>query len=159
MAPMKRSPALSQQNKKRRLEEFRVRCRETGVPFTSQRSAILEAVLELNCHPSADDVYSSPSVRKAGISRATVYRTLENLVQMGAITKTCHPGGVVRYDGRIELHHHLVCMRCGTVIDIASAELDSLPIPDTSSFEFDVRDFRVQLRGLCRHCRQMEDKQ
>ena len=151
-------PPLSEQAKKRRLDEFQRRCREKGVPLTAQRRVVLRAVLDLDCHPTSDEVYSSPAVRRAGISRATVYRTLESLVQLGAITKACHAGGVIRYDGRIDLHHHLVCLRCNAVTDIADSGLDALPIPDTSAFGFEVRDFRVQLRGLCRRCRRLEDR-
>jgi Fur family peroxide stress response transcriptional regulator len=127
------------------------------VPLTPQRRIVLDAVLNLDCHPTADEVYASPRVRRARISRATVYRTLESLVDLGVITKACHPGGVVRYDGRLEMHHHLICMRCDAVVDIADPALDALPIPDTSGFGFNVTDFRVQLRGLCRRCQRLED--
>jgi Fe2+ or Zn2+ uptake regulation protein len=44
------------------------------------------------------------------------------------------------------------------VIDIADSRLDRIPIPDTSTLGFEVEDFRVQLRGLCRRCRRLEDK-
>ncbi len=43
-------------------------------------------------------------------------------------------------------------------VDIADAGLDALSLPDTSGFGFEVKDFRVQLRGLCRSCRKKEDK-
>jgi Fur family peroxide stress response transcriptional regulator len=144
--------------KKHRLEEFRRRCWEQGVPLTMQRRVVLQSVLELSSHPTADDIYSSPKVRSAGVSRATVYRTLENLVQLGAIIKVGHAGNANRYDGRIELHHHLVCLRCNTVIDIANSGLDAVPIPDTSALGFVVKDFRVQLCGLCRHCQTENEK-
>jgi Fur family peroxide stress response transcriptional regulator len=155
---MKSTSGLTAQEKQRRLEEFKLHCRENGMPFTAQRRVILQAVLDLDTHPTADAVYSLPSVRHARISRATVYRALESLVQSGAITKACHPGGKVRYDGRTEIHHHLICLRCDSVMDISSEKLNALQIPDTSAFGFDVKDFRVQLRGLCRQCRRMEDK-
>jgi Fe2+ or Zn2+ uptake regulation protein len=149
---------LDAQAKKRRVEEFRQRCRERGIPLTTQRSVVLEAVLDLDCHPTADQVYGSPAVRKSRISRATVYRTLESLVRLGLITKACHPGGVVRYDGRTGMHHHLICLHCDAVVDIADSRLDRLPMPDTSVFGYEIQDFRVQLRGLCRRCREMEDQ-
>jgi Fur family peroxide stress response transcriptional regulator len=149
---------LDARTKKRRLEEFQRRCRQEGVPLTTQRRAVLEAVLDLDCHPTADQIYASPEVRRARISRATVYRTLESLVRLGLITKACHPGGVVRYDGRTEMHHHLICLHCDAVVDIADSKLDRLPIPDTSVFGFEIRDFRVQLRGLCPRCQKMEDQ-
>jgi len=132
-------------------------CREQGVPFTLQRRAILDAVLDLDNHPTADQVHEALSARTPGISRTTVYRTLEMLARMGVITKACHPGSVVRYDPRTGLHHHLVCRICDEVIDITDAALDALPIPDTSAFGFEVQDFRVQLRGVCSRCREKED--
>ena len=149
---------LDSRTRRRRLAEFQRLCREQGIPLTSQRLIILKTVLALGSHPTADQIFASPPVRRARISRATVYRTLENLVQLGAITKACHPGGVIRYDGRLELHHHLICLRCDAVLDIADVRLDRIPIPDTSRLGFDVKDFRVQLRGLCRRCRRLEDK-
>jgi Fur family peroxide stress response transcriptional regulator len=149
---------LDSRTKRRRMTEFRRLCRERGIPLTTQRCAVLKTVLALECHPTADDVYAAPAVREARISRATVYRTLESLARLGVITKACHPGSVVRYDARIAIHHHLICMRCDAVFDIADARLDAIPIPDTSALGFDVKDFRVQLRGLCRRCRRLEDK-
>jgi Fe2+ or Zn2+ uptake regulation protein len=120
---------------------------------------VLEAVLDLDDHPTADRVHEAVARRDPGVSRATVYRALESLARIGVITKACHPGKAVRYDSRTEIHHHLVCLRCDTVVDIADERLDALPVPDTSSLGFDVSDFRVQLRGICRRCREQEEAQ
>ncbi len=151
-------PEMSEGLKKHHEEEFRRLCREKGVPYTTQRRAVLQAVLELGTHPTAEEVCSSAAVRGARVSRATVYRTLENLAQMGAILKVGHCRSAVRYDGRVELHHHLVCLRCNAITDIASAGLDETPIPDTAEFGFVVKDFRVQLSGLCRRCQTHKSK-
>jgi Fe2+ or Zn2+ uptake regulation protein len=91
-----------------------------------------------------------------GVSRTTVYRTLETLVRLDVITKACHPGSSVRYDAQTGIHHHLVCLRCNSVQDFHDARLDGLAVPDTTHFGFEVKDFRVQLRGLCRRCREEE---
>jgi Fur family peroxide stress response transcriptional regulator len=141
-----------------RLERFEELCREAGVPCTIQRSALLEAVLDREDHPTAHQVLEAVRARIRGISRATVHRNLETLVEMGVITKTCHPGGVIRYDARIDIHHHLVCLRCNSIADIDDENLDSLELPDTSAFGFKVSDFRVQLRGVCRECRRKDSK-
>lgn len=150
-------PPLDGRTKKRRLQDFEARCRKLGFPLTKQRRLILAAVLDLDCHPTADDIFAAAAVRRARIARATVYRTLESLAHLGVISKACHPGSVVRYDGRVEMHHHLICVRCDAVVDIADPGLDALPLPDISTFGFDLQDFRVQLRGLCRRCRQKEN--
>jgi Fe2+ or Zn2+ uptake regulation protein len=103
-------------------------------------------------------VHSTLARRRLPVSRATVFRTLEAFVRRGLITKACHPGSAVRYDRRLDRHHHLVCLACARVVDIQDARLDALPVPDTRRFGFAVSDFRVQLRGTCRQCRDQEDK-
>ena len=140
-----------------RLEQFQRLCREQRSPRTPTRVAILEAVLASDGHPTADDIHAAVVDRVASVSRTTVYRALETLDRMGVITKLCHPGRVVRYDARTEVHHHLVCLRCDRVVDIDDPGLDAVPIPDTSSYGFEVVDHRVQLRGLCRRCREQEE--
>ncbi len=145
--------------KRRRVETFRQLCRERGLRCTAQRLVILETVLDLDNHPSADDVFDVVSRRIEGISRTTVYRTLESLARMGVITKACHPGRVARFDRRTEIHHHLICLRCDGITDIADDGLDALRLPDTSDVGFEIEDFRVQLRGICHDCREREKKE
>jgi len=145
------------QDKKSRLEVFERLCREQGLPLTLQRRLVLESFLDLDDHPTADQIHAAVACRSPEVSRTTVYRTLETLDRMGVITKLCHPGRVVRYDRRTDLHHHLVCLRCDQVMDFADAGLDGLPVPDTSAQGFEVRDCRVQLRGICSRCRDTEE--
>ncbi len=124
-----------------------------------QRLVILETVLGSDNHPSADQICSAVQSRIPGIARTTVYRTLEHLANMGVITKACHPGRVARYDPRTEIHHHLVCLECNEFLDFEDEALNHLTMPDTSAFGFEVSDFRVQLRGLCKKCQQGEKKE
>ena len=139
-----------------RIEAYQRICREQGLRSTVQKRAILEAVLDLDTHPTADQVYETVTRRNPDISRTTVYRALEGFARLGLITKTCHPGNAIRYDRKTDIHHHLICLYCDTVIDISDTSLDRLTIPDTSGFDFEVQDFRVQLRGICSRCRNKE---
>ena len=134
------------------------RCRERKLPATVQRRLLLETLLELDGLPQADAVFAAVQTAAPGTSRTTVYRALETFVRLGVITRACHPGHAVRYDANIDLHHHLICLRCERVIAIVNARLDALPIPDTHRQGFTVSDFRVQLRGLCRDCRDKESE-
>ena len=145
-------------NKDSRMRTFEAQCRSQGIRLTLQRRVILEAVLDLDNHPTADRVFEAVASCAPGISRTTVYRTLETLVRMGAIGKASHPSSVFRYDSRIETHHHLICERCDAVIDISDARLDALPVPDTSALGFEVLGVRVQLRGICRRCRDRKEQ-
>lgn len=139
--------------KQKRLEAFEASCREADIPCTYQRRAILKAVLDCDQHPSVNEVYKAVSAVNPEMSRATVHRNLELMSAMGIITKTCHPGGVARYDARTDIHHHLICLSCNSIVDIDDDKLNALEIPDTSAVGFEVSDFRVQLRGVCRNCR------
>lgn len=129
-------------------ELFEQWCRQRGERCTTPRRAILEAVLEFGNHPTAEQVFEAVRPRLPAIARPTVYRTLEHLARAGVITKACHPGAICRYDSRIDLHHHLVCLRCNQIVDFEDPSLDTLTIPDTSEFGFEVSDYRVQIRGL-----------
>ena len=150
---------MDKARKKERIEEFKRLCRERGERCTAQRQLILETVLDLDNHPSADEIFEAVEPHLPGISRTTVYRNLERLAQMGVITKACHPGSVARFDPRLELHHHLVCLRCNGFIDFENDTLNDLEIPDTSEFGFEVNDYRVQLRGICGSCLEKERKE
>lgn len=145
---------MDSQMRQQRLEFFAKQCREEGLPLTSQRRAVLEAVLSLANHPTADQVHERVVERLPELNRTTVYRALETLVGMHVITKIAHPGRVVRYDRRADTHHHLICQKCDTVLDLEDPKLDDLPIPDTSALGFSVVDYRVQLRGLCQSCQE-----
>jgi Fur family peroxide stress response transcriptional regulator len=149
---------MDAQEKQARLEQFERKCRESGVPFTGQRRAILEAVLNSDLHPSAHQVFEAVRAVSRGVSKATVHRNLEMMASMGVISKTCHPGAVARYEARTDLHHHLICLRCNSVVDIDDENLNALQVPDTSAFEFEVTDFRVQIRGYCKECRGKEPR-
>ena len=142
--------------KSKRLNAYRRICREQGLRVTIQKRAILEAVLELDNHPTADQVHAFVTHEKPDVSRTTVYRALEGFARLGLITKACHPGSATRYDRNVDIHHHLICLYCDTVIDISDTGLDRLTVPDTSGFDFEVQDFRVQLRGICGRCRKKE---
>ena len=137
-----------------RMQAYRRICRDRGLRSTIQKRTILEAGLGLDSHPTADQVHDLVTRNGFDISRTTVYRALEGFARLGLITKACHPGASTRYDANIELHHHLICLHCDAVVDISDAALDTLTSPDTSDFDFEVRDFRVQLRGICRRCRE-----
>jgi Fur family peroxide stress response transcriptional regulator len=131
--------------------ELKARFAASGLPLTIQRRAILDELRLRDDHPTADLMYEAVSARLAGLSRATVYRTLETLVELGLAARICHPGSSARYDGKTWRHHHLICDGCGTVLDVELPRLE-LPAPRTHGSGFVVRDFSVQFSGLCYDC-------
>ncbi len=135
-----------------RLQQFEALCRQRGLPLTVQRREIMKAILERDDHPSADQVYESVKDRLAGLSRTTVYRVLDTLVELGVIRRLHHPGTSVRFDGKIHRHHHLICRKCGGVLDFEASSLDGLRVPPGVREGFTIEDYSVHFTGLCRNC-------
>ncbi len=136
-----------------RLEQFERLCRERGLSVTVQRRVIYEALLGRQDHPTADQVYELVQDRIPGVSRTTVYRVLETLVQVGVITRLCHPGSGARFDPKVHRHHHLVCARCGAVADFEHPALDRLELPAVRARGFEIQEFSIHFRGSCSSCR------
>jgi Fur family peroxide stress response transcriptional regulator len=137
-----------------RLQEFEALCRERGLPLTVQRRDILKVVLERDDHPSADQIYESVKQRIAGLSRTTVYRALETLVELGVIRRLHHPGAAARFDGAVHRHHHLICRNCNRVIDVESKQFDDLTLPPGMRHGFKIEDHSVHFIGICEVCQE-----
>lgn len=118
-----------------------------------QRRVILEAVLQRDDHPTADQIYEAVQECIPQLSRTTIYRVLETLQELGVIRRVQHTGTVARFDGKIRRHHHLVCTRCNKIIDFEDGSFDHLPLPKGKLQGFAVEDFSVQFSGTCSDCR------
>jgi Fe2+ or Zn2+ uptake regulation protein len=140
-----------------RLERAAHALRSRGLPLTQQRRAILERFLGCTDHPAADTLHADVAARVPALSRATVYRTLETLVELGLAVRIAHPGSEQRYDPRTDLHHHLVCDRCGAVRDHEATELAALTLPRRTR-GFVAQSYSVQFRGLCAACARTTDR-
>lgn len=135
------------------IQELERRSAKAGQPVTIQRRAALKALVRRSDHPTAEAIYADVIAELPGVSKATVYRALDNLVQLGLARKVDHQGSVARYDGNAERHHHLVCRGCGKIEDIASELLDAIPVPKLARQKFEVHDFFVSFQGICRDCK------
>jgi Fur family transcriptional regulator, iron response regulator len=119
--------------------------RDHGIQPSAQRVAVADYVLHTEEHPSADQVFQRVRGKIAVLSRATVYNTLNLLVEKGLLRQLALSEGNVVFDPRVEPHHHFIDEASGQIHDIAwsalrVSSLDSLP-------EFDVREYQVVLRG------------
>ena len=119
---------------------------------TIQRSLVLEAVKELRCHATADEVYDAIMKIHPNISRGTVYRNLNLLSDTGEIHKVEMPSGADCYDHLCHEHYHTRCMKCGRVFDVEMEFIEGLErrIKDTHGFEFTGHD--IIFKGICRKC-------
>lgn len=145
---------MSAAKKQQRLDGFIAAHRKSGLPVTIQRRAVFETILQRQDHPTAEQVYRAVRQDLPQISRMTVHRILGTFVSLGLVIKTCHPGSAARFDPKIQQHHHLVCLDCGTIIDVEDPRLNRIPWPKVNPREFTIQDCDVHFRGRCARCRQ-----
>lgn len=121
--------------------------------LTKQRSAVLEIVKSACDHPTAADVMDRLRQHNHKFAYATVYNSLNYLVAQKLITELRIDGGVTRYDGRLEAHHHAVCEACGQVLEVMVQLPDDFLANVERATGLAPTSHEVTLRGLCAACR------
>jgi len=119
--------------------------RQGGIQPTPQRIAVVEYVLGSKTHPSADDVLIYARKNCPTVSRATVYNTLNLLVQKGLLGMQTIKEGAVVFDPNIKKHHHFVDNETGDIYDIPWDQLEVKGKEKLRDFEID--EFQVIMRG------------
>lgn len=124
---------------------------------TIQRSLVLDAVNRLKSHATADEVYAEVAATHPNISKATVYRNLNLLSEMGMIRKLEIPGGADRFDHICKEHCHVKCEKCGRVFDIEIPYIDGLDNRVENRNRFELTGYDILFRGICPGCRASSD--
>ncbi|KJD54180.1 Fur family transcriptional regulator, partial [Bacillus amyloliquefaciens] len=114
-----------------RIDRIKKQLHSSSYKLTPQREATVRVLLENEeDHLSAEDVYLLVKEKSPEIGLATVYRTLELLTELKVVDKINFGDGVSRYDlrkeGAAHFHHHLVCMECGSVVEIEEDLLEDV---------------------------------
>jgi Fur family peroxide stress response transcriptional regulator len=133
-----------------KVTEIRKKLAEKGMKVTPQRVAILEAIIKLRNHPTAENIIEYIRENNPNISTATVYKVLDALVLNELIRKVKTERDVMRYDAIMENHHHLYCSESDRIEDFFDKELNELiekyfekkEIPD-----FKIEDVKLQIIG------------
>jgi len=133
-----------------KIHEIRNKLIEKGLKVTPQRIAILEAIVTLNNHPTAENMIDYIRKNHPNIATATVYKVLDALVANELIKKVKTERDVMRYDAIMESHHHLYCSESDRIEDFVDTELNEMiekyfekkKIPD-----FKIEDVKLQIIG------------
>lgn len=121
--------------------------------MTQQRRVILEELQKLDSHPTADEVYERARRRLPRISLGTVYRNLEILSECGLIQKLELGGTQKRFDGRVENHCHVRCIRCGCISDVPMAPLTTIENRIRGASDYEIIGSRLEFIGVCPQCK------
>ncbi|GAB4295496.1 MAG: transcriptional repressor [Ignavibacteriaceae bacterium] len=132
--------------------------------ITPERFEVLDAALEHEGHFGADDLYIQMKNKRSRVSRATVYKTLELLVQCELLSKRNFGENLTRYESsfRRQSHDHLICMDCGRIVEFSDPRIKRLPeqIADDLGFNFESYSFNIFAR--CKNsktCKHFKEKQ
>jgi len=117
---------------------------------TQERLALLDEIFATNEHLDADELLARMKVKQRKVSRATVYRTLDLLVQCGLVRKS-RLGREHYYYEKMEPgggHHHMVCTATGKIIEFWDAELDERLRRICQDHKFRPSFISIQIQGL-----------
>jgi Fur family peroxide stress response transcriptional regulator len=129
--------------------------RKAGFRLTPQREAICRLLAGTDTHPSAQKIFDELRPSYSSLSLATVYNTLDVLVQMGVVNALGGAGdGTEHYDADLEPHVNLACIECHRIIDLPSQAVHELEGEVAQSSGYKLLGARVMYYGLCPDCQQ-----
>lgn len=120
---------------------------------TKQRQLILDAIRVRCDHPSAEQIYLDVQEADNKMSRGTVYRNLNILVQQGQILQVELPP-VDRFEAQANRHYHLVCTTCGCVCDMPLSYQIQLDEQMAKTTGYIIKEHSMVFKGICLECQQ-----
>lgn len=133
---------------------FTAYLREHNLPVTAQRLAIAEVLLGADRHLSAEEVAEEVARRGRSVGTATVYRTIDTLLESGLVVERDFGEGFRRFEPARDIpnHEHLVCTQCGKVEEFRDERLERMTTIVAESRGFARQRHRLVIHGICREC-------
>ncbi|OQY60194.1 MAG: transcriptional repressor [Desulfobacteraceae bacterium 4572_88] len=120
--------------------------------MTRQRKVIMEELLRINNHPSADELYERVRQLIPRVSLGTVYRNLDVLSELGEIQRLELSGSLKRFDGNPRKHYHIRCMNCDRIDDAPLAFQKNIEDKLNGETDYKIMGHRLEFVGLCPAC-------
>ena len=120
---------------------------------TIQRQLVIAAVRFLADHPTAEEVYDRITMEYPDISKGTVYRNLNSLVESGLLGKVSVPSGADRFDHILARHYHINCTHCGKFMNVENFDyFHDLDDKLANATGFKMEHHGIVFSGLCPEC-------
>jgi Fur family ferric uptake transcriptional regulator len=140
-----------------RFARFKEHLRLQRLKSTTQRDAIVRAFLDTQRHVSVEELYAEVRRRNPRIGYATVYRTMKLLTECGVAAERHFRDGEARYESAEKKHHdHLICERCGTIVEFEEQQIEALQEAVAGRLGFRFTGHKMELYGVCRDCQRRE---
>ena len=148
-------------------EKFKEMLKEKGLKVTNQRLLVLQVLAEHGDeHMTAEDIFELVKEDYPEIGLATIYRTVQLLLDMQLVDRIMLDDGCVRYEigdfldeqeGHRHYDHHLICTECGNVSAFRDDLLEDLEAYIEKETGFQVTDHELKFYGVCRKCREEKE--
>ncbi len=137
------------------LRRVRDEARRLGVRWTTQRQSIVETFIICDQHITVEDLHHRVRAIDRTVSAATVYRTINMLVEMGVAAKRQFAPGSASFELEVnkDHHDHLVCTGCGRIQEFHNERIEDLQEEVAKGFGFVLGNHRMELYGVCADCR------
>jgi Fur family ferric uptake transcriptional regulator len=137
------------------LEVFTRYLNSKSLKVTKERKAVLEEIFQTRGHLEAEDLASKLRKKKKRASRATIYRTLDLLVESGIVRRVDLGHGHSHYELVLDHphHEHMICIKCGGVIEFSDKAIHQALSRLCRKKKFELTAHRFQVFGYCERCR------
>lgn len=146
---------MSSATKSRWAEQAHAKLQAAGYRRGGARAAVVKALARHDCAVTALELDDELRRRKPAVGRASIYRALEQLEQLGLLRRLEVARGVAGYE-RIEPggehHHHAICRECGRMIPFEDPSLERAIDKVSGRMSFDAAEHEVTIRGRCERC-------
>lgn len=122
--------------------------------YSKQREVVLDALINNVIHPTAEKLYSIIQIEYPEVSKATLYRNLNQLAEAGIIKKIDGLEAPAHFDHNTHPHYHFICEKCGRVFDVSSDVAKDVVSKTEEETGFKVTSHEIVFKGLCKDCQE-----
>lgn len=126
--------------------------------LTNQRKIVIDAIVKnQDEHLNCDEIYDLVKNIDSNLGLATIYRSLKLFVQLGILTELNIGDGSIRYDlvdlkANSHNHHHLICKKCGKIIEVKDDSLEAIEKEIEKVYDFKIENHKCKFMGVCKDC-------
>ncbi|BCD68275.1 Fur family transcriptional regulator [Nitratiruptor sp. YY09-18] len=140
------------------LDQLKDIVKKRGLKYSSQREQILRVLFNAKKHLTPEEIYNEVKKENPSIGLATVYRTLAFLEREKFVNSISFGTEGKKYElNRGEHHDHMICIKCGDILEFFNEELESLQEEIAKKFNFKLITHEMNMYGICPKCQKTSD--